>query len=43
MLRKTTKFWGNWLKSKNVTGKKQVGGGKHPPPPSVYRVKPGQA
>ena len=33
------KSWGNWLKNKKVTGKKQIGGGKHPPPPSIYRVK----
>ena len=31
--RKVTKFGGNWLKNTIVTGKKQVGGGKHPPRP----------
>ena len=36
--RKVKKFWGNWLKNKKATGKKQIGGGKHPPP-SAYRVK----
>ena len=28
--RKVTKFEGNWLKNKNVRGKKQIGGGKDP-------------
>ena len=36
--KKVTKFGGNWLKNKNVTGKKQIRGGKHPVP-SAYRVK----
>ena len=32
--RKVTKFGGNWLKNKNVTGKKtNWGGWKRPPPP----------
>ena len=31
--RKVTKFGGNWLKNKNVTGKIQIGGWKTPPPP----------
>ena len=32
-------FFGvNWLKNKKVTGKKQIWGGKHPPP-RAYRVK----
>ena len=35
--RKVTKFGGNWLKNKKVTGKKQVGGWKDPPP-TAYRV-----
>ena len=26
-----TTFWGIWLKNKKVTGKKQIGDGKHPP------------
>ena len=29
--RKSTKFGENWLENKPVTGKKQLGGGKHPP------------
>ena len=29
--RKVTRFGGNWLKDKNVTGKKQIGGWKRPP------------
>ena len=29
--RKVTKFGGNWLKNKNVIGKKQIGGWKDPP------------
>ena len=36
--RKNYQIWGNWLKNKKVTSKKQIGGGKHPPP-SSYRVK----
>ena len=36
---KITKFGGNWPKNKKVTDKEQFGGGKHPPPPSAYRVK----
>ena len=35
-LRKITKFGGNWLKNKKVTGKKQNSGWK----PSAYRVNP---
>ena len=35
--RKSTKFGGNWLKNKKVTGKKQTSGRKTPP--SAYRVK----
>ena len=31
--RKGTKFGGNWLKNKEVTGKKEIGGWKTPPPP----------
>ena len=31
MLGKVTKFEENWLKNKNVTGKKQIGGWKRPP------------
>ena len=30
--RKVTKFGGNWLKNKNVTGRKQIGRWKTPPP-----------
>ena len=30
-VRESYQFWGNWLKNKKVTGKKQIGGGKHPP------------
>ena len=38
--RKVTKFGGNCLKNKKVTGKKQIGGGwKILPPASAYRVK----
>ena len=33
---KVTKFGGNWLKKKKVTGKKQIG--KWNPPPSAYKV-----
>ena len=32
-----SKFGGNWLKNKKVTGEKQIGGAKDPP--SAYRVK----
>ena len=41
--RKSYQIWGNWLKNKKVTGKKQNSGWKTPPPPpppSAYRVKP---
>ena len=37
--RKSYQIWGSWLKNKKVTGKKQIGGFKTPPPPSAYRVK----
>ena len=30
--RKSYQIWGNWLKNKKVTGKKQIEGGKHPLP-----------
>ena len=30
-VRKSHEIWGNWLKNKNVTGKKQIGSGKDPP------------
>ena len=34
-----TKLGGNWLQSKKVTGKKQIGGWKtHPPPPPPVLV-----
>ena len=33
--KKSYQIWGNWLKNKNVTGKKQFGGGNTP---SAYRV-----
>ena len=29
--RKSYQTWGNWLKNKKVTGKKQIGGWKRPP------------
>ena len=31
ILGKVTRFGGNWLKKKNVTGKKQIGRWKRPP------------
>ena len=34
-----TKFGGNWLKNKKVTGKNKLGWKQSPPPPSAYRVK----
>ena len=34
-LEKVTKFGGNWLKNKKVTGKNKLRGGKYPPPPPV--------
>ena len=36
--RKGYQFGGNWLKNKNVTGKKPIGEQKAPLPPSAYRV-----
>ena len=30
--RKSYTIWGNWLKNKKVTGKKQIGGGGGTPP-----------
>ena len=36
--RKVTKFGGNWLKNKKVTGKKQIREWKTPTPASAYRV-----
>ena len=36
--RKVTKFGGNWLKNKKVTGKKQIGGLEQPPSGGAYRV-----
>ena len=41
--RKVTKFGGNWLKNKKVTGKKQTAEWKTPPPPvliGLTNVKP---
>ena len=35
---KSYQIWGNWLKNKTLQAKKQIGGGKDPPP-SAYRVK----
>ena len=35
ILGKGTKFGGNWLKNKKVTGKKQIGRRKTPPPSLV--------
>ena len=37
--RKSYQIWGNRLKNKKVTGKKQIGGWKIPPSPSAFRVK----
>ena len=31
--RKSYQIWGNWLKNKKFTDKKQIWGGKHLPPP----------
>ena len=39
MLGRVTKFGGNWLKNKNVTGKKTKLGVENTPP-GAYRVKP---
>ena len=33
ILGKAAKFRGNWLKNKNVTGRKQIGGVEITPPP----------
>ena len=33
ILGKVTRFGRNWLKNKNITDKKQIGGWKHPRPP----------
>ena len=38
-LGKVAKFRENLLKNKKVTGKKQNGGWKTPPPPSAYSIK----
>ena len=36
---KSYKIWGKLTQEQKVIGKKQIEGGKHPPPPSAYRVK----
>ena len=36
--RKSYQTWGKLAQEQKVTGKKQIGGWKHPPPPSAYRV-----
>ena len=38
--RKVTKFGGNWLKNKKVTGKKQLGGGGWKTPPVLIGLSP---
>ena len=35
---KVTKFGGNWLKNKNVTGKRHIGRRKMPPSPTVLKM-----
>ena len=36
--RKSYQIWGNCLKNRNVTGKKQTGGVENTPPPSVVLI-----
>ena len=37
--RKSYKIWGKLAQEQKVTGKKAVGGGKHPPPPALIGLK----
>ena len=37
--RKSYQIWGKLAQEQKVTGKNKLWGGKHPPPPSAYRVK----